>query len=131
MPVDKKRSIRQYGGGRKLFAQGQWPELSLDLDGGREGDGGLDGRGNVKVEEVQQHGLAELALLPDDVALPDADVCGDEGRPRGRREEVQRCGLAKLALLPVVTKPDPGGHRGGAPRYVRGHDAPRGRGGGR
>ena len=50
-------------------------ELCPDPDGERGGDGGLvndlDGRGDVKEEEVRQFGLAELALLPGDVAKPD------------------------------------------------------------
>ena len=54
MPVDKKRSIRQYGGG---------PELSFDLDGGREGDGGLDGLDGVKklVDDILTLNLEAVA----------------------------------------------------------------------
>ena len=82
--------------------------------------------------------LEDLVEVLDPVVghLPKNNALNPEGKKEEmffgvKVEEVLRRGLAELALLPVVTKPDPGGHRGGAPRYVRGHDAPRGRGGGR
>ena len=75
------------GGGPELFAQ----ELCPDPDGERGGDGGLvddlDGRDDVKVEEVQQ-GLAARALLPNDVAKPNPGAVGlskNVDELRGRR----------------------------------------------